>query len=195
MVCQSVYKGRRCYSHGLVCTNGTRLWLQVSHTDKCGGEITGALCIVRFPVKPVFMAIEQCNSLKTSCSQYCVLYQQISCQLLQQQTATERAMGRTASRCPASRTPSARPLRRHFCSWTTVQLLPHNLWLSQVWHPRINCVQQIQILSFFFMCSQSDCSQTCAHSLLFQMRKEGRRKRKNRNFCSAHPWFTQNRQH
>lgn len=38
---------------------------------------------------------------------------------------------------------------------------------------------------------------TCTNSLcdLFQMRKEGRRKRRNRNFCSVLQWFTQSRHH
>lgn len=38
-----------------------------------------------------------------------------------------------------------------------------------------------------------------AHSrlglFLFQMKKEEKRRRKSRSFCSAHPWFTQSRQH
>lgn len=118
---------------------------------------------------------------------------QINCSLHRLQTARARAMARTGFLCRASRTLSARPLRRRCCSWrekprqcrrpswSQVRQRTQGLLDNRTTTQATNDAGFVNKLFAYFICS------------LFQMTKEGRRKRKSRRFSSALQWFTPSR--
>lgn len=63
-------------------------------------------------------------------------------------------------------------------------LIPH-IYLAEAWYFWLDSL---------FVQRRSH-THSCLGPFLFQMKKEEKRRRKSRSFCSAHPWFTQSRQH
>lgn len=116
--------------------------------------------------------------------------QQRRCWPPQLATAMGRATAQTGSRCPASRTPSARLSRRPSCSWTTVEPARPNTSSSLVSDrsprpPPARCVRmnllRLRVYNFAFFGFSS-----------YQLRRKGgeRRRRRSRSSCSAPLWST-----